>query len=99
LGIVINLQLFVNTDCWFVVFENVGYRTTRELTILSPSETLQILDETYAKVTMKKTQVYQWYKSFRDGRASVNDDQRCGRPPTSTNENIERVSNVVRSDR
>jgi transposase len=49
---------------------------------------------------MKPTQVYEWHKSFRDGRASVNDDPRCGRPSTSTNdEDIERVRNVVRSDR
>jgi hypothetical protein len=37
---------------------------------------------------------------FRDGRASVRGDQRCGRLSTATNEdNMELVRNVVRSDR
>jgi transposase len=49
---------------------------------------------------MKKTHVYDWYKRFRDGRASVSDDPRCGRSSTSTNdENVKRVRNVVASDR
>jgi histone-lysine N-methyltransferase SETMAR len=65
----------------------------------SPSETLRMLEKAYGKAAMKKTQVYKWHKRFRDGRASVNDDPRSGRPSTSTNDNnIERVRNVVRSD-
>jgi hypothetical protein len=48
----------------------------------------------------KKTQVYEWHKSFRDGRASVNDDPRCARPLTSMkDEHIARVRNVARNDR
>jgi hypothetical protein len=30
-----------------------------------------MLEEAYGKVATKKTQVYKWHKSFRDGRASV----------------------------
>jgi histone-lysine N-methyltransferase SETMAR len=65
----------------------------------SPSETLRMLEKAYGKAAMKKTQVYRWHKRFRDGRASVNDDPRSGRPSTTTNDdNIERVRNAVRSD-
>jgi hypothetical protein len=36
-----------------------------------PSETFQMFEEAYGKAATKKTQVYKWYKSFRDGHASV----------------------------
>jgi hypothetical protein len=37
--------------------------------------TLRMLEEAHGKVVMKKTQVYEWHKRFRDGH--VNDDTRC----------------------
>jgi hypothetical protein len=37
-----------------------------------------MLEEAYGKATMNKTQIYGWYKRFRDGRVSVIDDPRCG---------------------
>jgi hypothetical protein len=37
----------------------------------------------YGKAKMKKTGVYGWDKSFRDGCASVSDDPHCGQPSTS----------------
>jgi hypothetical protein len=52
----------------------------------SPSETLQMLEEAYGEAAMKKTQVYEWYKGFRDGHASVNNDPRCCQPSTSAND-------------
>jgi hypothetical protein len=36
-----------------------------------------MLEETYGMAAVKKTQVYEWYNRFRDGRASVNDDALC----------------------
>jgi hypothetical protein len=39
---------------------------------ISPSETLQMLEEVYVKATMKKSQVYWWHKH---GRVSVDDPQ------------------------
>jgi hypothetical protein len=49
---------------------------------------------------MKETKDYECHKHFHDGRVSVSDDPRCGRPSTSTyDENIERVRNVELSDR
>lgn len=59
-----------------------------------------MLEEAYGEAAMKKMQVYGWHKHFCDGRARVNDDLRSGRPSTSRNDkNIDRVRNVVRSDR
>jgi len=38
---------------------------------------------------MKKTAVYRWMKRFSEGRESVTDEERSGRPATSrTEENI-----------
>jgi hypothetical protein len=45
---------------------------------------------------MKKTQVYESHKRFRDSLATVDDDLRCRQPSTSSyDETIERVPSVV----
>lgn len=66
----------------------------------SPSETLRLLQEAYGEAAMKKTQVFSWHKRFSEGRVIIKDDQRTGRPSTSTNEaNIQRVRDVIMDDR
>jgi len=45
---------------------------------------------------MSKIRVYEWYKSFRDGRKDVEDDERPGGPSTSTTDkNMEKVKAIV----
>ena len=42
----------------------------------------------------------EWHKRFRDGRESVKDDERSGRPTTSrTDDNIAAVDKMVKEDR
>jgi len=49
---------------------------------------------------MKKTAVYKWVKRFSEGRESVTDEERSGRPATSrTEENIATVCQIVRENR
>ena len=49
---------------------------------------------------MKKTAVYKWVKRFYEGRESVNDEERSGRPATSrTEENIAKVHQIVGENR
>jgi len=49
---------------------------------------------------MKKTAVYKWVKRFSNGRESVTDEERSGRPATSrTEENITIVRQIVRENR
>jgi len=49
---------------------------------------------------MKKTAVYKRVKRFSDGRESVTDEERSGRPATSrTEENITKVRQIVRENR
>ena len=49
---------------------------------------------------MKKTEVYKQVKRFSEGRESVTDEERSGRPATSrTDENIAKVRQIVRENR
>ena len=49
---------------------------------------------------MLRTRIFEWHKRFREEREDVEDDPRSGRPTTSTtNKNVERVREKVRSDR
>jgi len=49
---------------------------------------------------MKKTAVYRWVKRFSEGRESVTDEMRSGRPATSrTEENIAKIRQIVRENR
>ena len=49
---------------------------------------------------MKKTAVYKWVKRFSEGRESVTDEERSGRPTTSrTEENIAKVHQIVSENR
>ena len=65
-----------------------------------PSECLQLLREVYGDDAMSQARVYEWHKRFRDGRESVDDDQKTGRPSTArTDENVSRVRDLVHADR
>ena len=49
---------------------------------------------------MMKTAVYKWVKRFSEGRESVTDEERSGRPTTSrTEENIAKVHQIVSENR
>ena len=51
-----------------------------------------MLVQVYGDNSMKKTAVYKWVKRFSEGRGSVTDEERSGRPATSrTEENIAKV--------
>ncbi|GFS24238.1 histone-lysine N-methyltransferase SETMAR [Elysia marginata] len=57
------------------------------------SELTQKIAETYGEGAMSRSRVYQWYTLFREGRASLDDEPKSGRPKTSTNEeNTTRVT-------
>ena len=45
-----------------------------------------MLVQVYGDNAMKKTTVYKWVKRFTEGRESVTDEERSGRPATSRNE-------------
>ena len=58
----------------------------------SATETFQLLTEAYGEDCMSRARVFEWHKRFSEGRESVKDDDRPGRPRTAvTDENIEKV--------
>lgn len=59
-----------------------------------------MLQKAYGESVLSKTQVYEWYKAFKDGRETVEDAPRSGRPSTSTNDdNVEKVKEIVLENR
>jgi len=66
----------------------------------SGSKMLQLLRTAYGDVVLSSAQVLRWHKVFKDGRESVEDEERAGRPSTSrTENNVARVKAVLDRDR
>jgi len=59
-----------------------------------------MLVQVYGDNAMKKTAVYRWVKRFSEGRESVTDEERSGRPATSrTEEKVAKVCQILRENR
>jgi len=56
------------------------------------TETYQLLQQAYGEDAMCRTQLFDSFRRFKDGRTSVESDPRSGRPSTSRNEEI--IANV-----
>jgi len=64
------------------------------------TETYEKLKRAYGEHALSRAQVFRWHKKFLDGRESVEDEPRSGRPCTSkTEENVTKVRDLVRSHR
>ena len=65
----------------------------------SVTETFEMLKIAFGEEAMCRTQTYEWRKRFKEGRTSVDDDPRSGRPSTSkTDDNVAKVREI-RSNR
>ena len=50
-------------------------------------------------MSVSRTQVFEWFKRFKEGREEIGNDQRPDRPSTSkTDANIENVGEGVRQN-
>ena len=59
-----------------------------------------MLQEAFGDNAMSQSKTFLWYKRFKDGRMSVDDDERSGRPSTSTTPiNIANVREAILADR
>lgn len=66
----------------------------------SATEAYSMLQQVYGDDCLSRTRVFEWFKRFQDGREDISDDLRTGRPcSVKTDENIERIGNLVRQDR
>jgi hypothetical protein len=59
-----------------------------------------MLQEAFGDNAMSQSKTSLWYKRFKDGRASADNDERSGRPSTSTTpESIAKVREAILTDR
>ena len=55
-------------------------------------ETFNKLKQAYGDHALSRSQVFKWYKTFSEGRESIKNERRSGRPSTSkTDNNVEIV--------
>jgi hypothetical protein len=52
------------------------------------AETHKILKEAFGDNALGLTKTYEWFKRFKNGWMSVDDDERSGRPSTGMTENV-----------
>jgi len=63
-------------------------------------ETYQLLQQVYGEDATGRTQVFDWFHRFKEGRTSAESDPRSGRPSTSRNEEmIAKVRTIIRNNR
>jgi hypothetical protein len=56
-----------------------------------------MLREAFDDNVLGLTQTYEWFKRFKNGRMSVDDDERSGR--RTTTENVAKVREAIQEDR
>jgi hypothetical protein len=60
------------------------------------SETHRMLKEALGDNVLGQTQTNEWFKRFKNGRMSVDDEERFGRPSTvTTTENMAKVREAI----
>jgi len=79
--------------------QRINMKFCFELQKKSAKETHEMLKLVYDDAVTMKT-VCKWFERFRNGCELVEDEERSGHPSTSkTQENVERVSEIIRSNR
>ncbi|UYV64630.1 hypothetical protein LAZ67_3001396 [Cordylochernes scorpioides] len=64
------------------------------------ADAFRMLTVAYGEATLDRSNVYRWYKIFSEGREDVNDEERAGRPSTSTtDEKINEVKKIILANR
>ncbi|KAG5316692.1 SETMR methyltransferase, partial [Acromyrmex insinuator] len=66
----------------------------------SASETFRSMQQVYGSQCLSRTAVFEWHKRFLQGRETLEDDKKSGRPIlVRTPEMIEKVRDFVANDR
>ncbi|UYV82536.1 hypothetical protein LAZ67_21002715 [Cordylochernes scorpioides] len=64
------------------------------------ADAFRMLTVAYGEATLDRSNVYRWYRMFSEGREDVNDEERAGRPSTSTtDEKINEVKKMILANR
>ena len=61
----------------------------------SPTEIKQMIDMADDGVHVSRSMVFQWHKRFRDGLASIDDNERPGRPTEIGDDMIDDIRHAV----
>ena len=64
----------------------------------SPTETKQMIDMAGDGANVSRSMVFRWHKIFRDGQASIDDDERPGWPTEIGDALIEDIRHAVQED-
>nr|APL98296.1 truncated putative DD34D transposase [Bactrocera tryoni] len=79
--------------------ENIDQRICVKFCVaneFSCADTLKMLQKAFGESALSKTRTYEWYRAFKEGRETVEDMPRSGRPSTSvTDDNVEKVKEIV----
>ncbi|GFV00607.1 HTH_48 domain-containing protein [Trichonephila clavipes] len=76
------------------------YHSATAATGHNGTEAFEKLQQAYGDSVLSRAQVFRRFKAFSEGRESIEDEPRSGRPSVSkTAENVVRVRDLVRSDR
>ncbi|UYV70908.1 BBS2 [Cordylochernes scorpioides] len=78
------------------------YKVTDCTACLSSAQLCSLTDLklSLTEATLDRSNVYRWYKMFSEGREDVNDEERAGRPSTSTtDEKINEVEKMILANR
>jgi hypothetical protein len=60
----------------------------------------ELVKQAYGEEFMRRMQCYEWFKHFKEGRTSVSEGLRPGRPSTSTDDcHVERVHEAICGNR
>jgi len=68
------------------VEDQISYIKIETLCGKNPTEIYSALCEVCGEQTVDRTTISNWATRFREGLITINDDQRAGRPKTSTDE-------------
>ena len=63
------------------------------------TETHEMLVQVYRTEAVSRKCVYDWFKRFRNGKETTEDEPYSGRPSTSRNPDMERVQQMLAQDR
>ena len=58
-----------------------------------------MLQKVFGDETMRCTRTYEWYRRFKDGQTSTEDNPRSGQSSITTDDSIERIRVVIHSNR
>ncbi|UYV60847.1 hypothetical protein LAZ67_1002591 [Cordylochernes scorpioides] len=87
----------------FLPIKKMDHRTCIKFCVkneIKCADAFRMLTVAYGEATLDRSNVYRWYKMFSEGREDVNDEERAGRPSTSTtDEKINEVEKMILANR